>query len=527
MFKEEKILFNQTEFNIERKYNISKDSSVRLLYEVTEELNYDKLNEAYAKRGRKSVISPKTLFRILIYGFMEKIYSSRDLEKACNRDINFIWLLRGEKAPDHNTIARFRSEKLTSCIDDLFNQLVIKLAEKEEIQYQNIFIDGTKIEANANRYTFVWKKSTEKYEAKLKEKIQKDVPAILEKFNLNLVDSTDTTSLEAIEELYSKLNELKLENQVEFVKGKGRRKSELQKSMELLEEFIEKQKKYNKYNQQFDGRNSFSKTDVDATFMHMKEDHMKNGQLKPGYNIQIGVEAEYIVGVDISSERSDQLTLIPFLDKLEKNLPTKFENVVTDSGYESEENLEYLDKNEYTPFIKPQNHRIKETKKFKKDIRRRENMSYSEQEDYYICAKGRKLLPINSKIKRTKSGFEALLTIYECENCSDCEYKIKCTRAKGNRQLHVSKNFLAKRAQSEENIQSPRGILLRKNRSIQVEGAFGVLKEDYRFRRFFTRGMTNVKVEFLLLAFGYNINKLFNKSKQNRTRTWLHGSEAA
>ena len=108
----------------------------------------------------------------------------------------------------------------------------------------------------------------------------------------------------------------------------------MQKYFESLEEFIEKQSKYDEYNSIFDGRNSFSKTDKDATFMHMKEDHMKNGQLKPGYNIQIGVEGEYIVGVDVSSERADQLTFIPFLNKLENDLPEKFKNCSDKEIYE-------------------------------------------------------------------------------------------------------------------------------------------------------------------------------------------------
>ncbi len=137
---------------------------------------------------------------------------------------------------------------------------------------------------------------------------------------------------------------------------KVKEKSKFQRYTEQLNEFIEKQNKYNEYNSIFNGRNSFSKTINDATFMHMKEDHMKNGQLKPAYNIQIGVEGEYIVGVDISSERSDQLTFIPFLDRLEKNLNPKYESVTADAGYESEENYAYLESKKQEAFIKPANY---------------------------------------------------------------------------------------------------------------------------------------------------------------------------
>ena len=254
---------------------------------------------------------------------------------------------------------------------------------------------------------------------------------------------------------------------------------------------------------------------------------MKNGQLKPGYNIQIGVEGEYIVGVDVSSERSDQLTLIPFLDKLEKDLPEKFENVIADAGYESEENYMYLSKHNQKSYIKPQNYEKSKSKKFKEDISKRENMAYNIEEDYYICAYGKKLVPVSSKFKTSKSGYNSIVTIYESESCDKCPYKNKCTKAKGNKRLHVSKDFIKKRKESLNNITTPEGKLLRVNRSIQVEGAFGVLKQDYGFRRFLLRGKKNIKTEFMLLSFGYNIQKLFNKCIQNRKGILLHEMKIA
>jgi transposase len=307
------------------------DDPVRLLIQVIEELDYTILMKAYSTQGRNPAISPKILFKVLVYAYMNNIYSSRKIENACKRDINFIWLLEGRKAPDHNTIARFRTEKLVEIIDDLFSQSVKKLGELGEIQYKNIFIDGTKIEANANKYTFVWKKATNKFEDKLQNKVRN----ILEEINSNFKTeySIPETKVEVsyLNQILNFLNEKKEKENIEFVSGKGKRKTKIQRTIESLKDIIEKQNKYDGYNNTFDGRNSFSKTDKDATFMHMKEDHMKNSQLKPGYNVQIGVEGEYVVGVDISSERSDQLTLIPFLEKLNDNLPQKFSNVVADA----------------------------------------------------------------------------------------------------------------------------------------------------------------------------------------------------
>ena len=402
----------QIGFPIQTPFIPREDDPVRLLFEVTEGLDYTELYNTYSTLGRNPAIDPAILFRILIYGYMNKLYSSRDIERACNRDINFMWLLQGQKAPDHNTIARFRSERLEECIDNLFNQLIIRLGEMQEIRFENIFIDGTKIEANANKYTFVWKKATDKFENKLQEKIKVILEALPIDLDIKISKVKGKVTVDYISKIIDKLNYLKEKHSIEFVYGKGKRKSKLQKYLEELQNFIEKQSKYDEYNGIFNGRNSFSKTDKDATFMHMKEDHMKNGQLKPGYNIQIGVEGEYIVGVDVSSERSDQLTLIPFLDKLEKDLPEKFENVIADAGYESEENYMYLSKHNQKSYIKPQNYEKSKSKKFKDDISKRENMTYNIEEDYYICAYGKKLVPVSSKFKTSKSGYKSIVTIY-------------------------------------------------------------------------------------------------------------------
>lgn len=501
---------------------IPEDDSVRLLHKVTEGLDYTRLYKEYSTIGRNPAILPETLFRIVMYGYMEGIYSSRDLEKSCHRDINFRWLLQGQKVPEHNTIARFKSDRLQNCIDDLFNQFILKLKEANEIQFKNIFIDGTKIEANANRYTFVWKKSTDKFEEKLQNKIKLLLEKIRSDMNVKITFNTNKISVEDVQKVLVQLNLIKESQNIEFVSGKGKRKSTLQKYIESLNDFIEKQSKYDEYNNIFDGRNSFSKTDKDATFMHMKEDHMKNGQLKPGYNVQIGVEGEYIVGVDISSERSDQLTFIPFLEKLESNLGEKYESVTADAGYESEENYAYLENNNQESYIKPQTYEKSKTSKFKKDISKRENMFYDIENDFYICAAGKKLLLKGFKRKKSKSGYESIVSIYQCENCNGCKYKSKCTKAKGNKQLYVTKEFIRLREKSLKNITTTKGILLRMNRSIQVEGAFGVIKEDYGFRRFFMRGHNNVKTEFFLISFAYNINKLHRKTLEKRNGQLLH-----
>lgn len=507
---------------IETSILIPADDSVRLLSQLLEELDYRKLYQAYSQQGRNPAVSPKNLFKVLVYGYMNNTYTSRSLETACRRDINFMWLLEGQKGPDHNTIARFRSERLSGVIEDLFHQLVMKLHQLGEVAFKNVFVDGTKIEACANKYSFVWKKSTVKNEAKLQAKAEKLLASIGCEGEI-----VGTTTMEKMQAALCQLQAKKELQGIEFVSGKGKHKTQLQRDIEQLEECIGQQNKYNHYNELFNGRNSFSKTDPDATFMHMKEDHMRNSQLKPGYNVQIGVEGEYIVGVDISSERSDSLTLIPFLERMTQAYPQKFQNIVADAGYESEENYQYLHEQGYETYIKPQNYESMKSKRNKGIIGRRGNMAYDHEQDMYTCKNGKALLPVGAKVRKSKSGYASELTIYECESCESCPFRTKCTKSAGNKRMEVSKRFVGLRDQSMMNISSPKGILLRLNRSIQVEGAFGVLKEDHGYRRFLLRGNKNVRTEFLLLGLGYNVNKLHNKIQSNSCRQLLHEIEAA
>ncbi len=448
------------------------------------------------------------MLKVLLYAIMEHNFTSRKISSACQRDINYIWLLDGAPAPNHSEIARFRSQRMSKCAYEIFSQLVEKLHEMGEIAYEHLFVDGTKIEANANKYSFVWKKSTNKYEARLDAKIEKLLPELGIKYGI------------AAENLEDLIGQLEARVTFPFVHGRGKRKSELQRDIEQLRAMSERKQKYMCYNETFRGRNSFSKTDTDATFMHMKEDHMRNAQLKPGYNIQFGVEGEYVTGVLVSSERSDHLTLIPLLEQMKEH-GVEYTDVTADAGYESEENYSWFEEAEKECYIKPQNYERSKTKKYKSNMALRENMAYDTDRDEYTCQAGQKLRAKHIGKRKSKSGFESEITYYECDDCSNCPHKKTCTRSKGNRQIRVSKRFIAQRAASLARITSEQGILLRMNRSIQSEGAFGVVKQNYGFRQFLLRGTKKVQTEILLVAMGYNINKLHAKIQKNRTKTQL------
>lgn len=488
---------------------IPANDSVRLLDQTVDEMNLQPLWSTYKRTGRKPATNPVTLLKVLLYANMEGIYSSRSVESACTRDINFIWLLNGEKRPNYHEIARFRSQRLAQCGEALFYELVCLLGDKQEIRFEHLFVDGTKIEANANKYSFVWRKSTTKYEARLLDKLDDVHEEMCQRYGILAVDA---------EELLSTLESTM---RVPFVHGRGKRKSQQQRDIELLRGLLQRKEKYARYQRTFQGRNSFSKTDPDATFMHMKEDHMRNAQLKPGYNVQLGVEGEYITGLSVSSERNDKQTLIPLLESMKLHAGREYVDITADAGYESEENYTYFEARPTECYIKPQNYERSKTKKYKSNMALRENMAYDPVLDEYTCQQGRKLRVQYEGIRRSKSGFESVVTYYECEDCSGCPSKKQCTRSKGNRKLQVSKKFIEQRAQSLERITSAKGVLLRMNRSIQSEGAFGVIKQNYAFRQFLLRGRRKILAELFLLGMAYNVNKMHAKIQQNRTGTQL------
>lgn len=498
---------NQLVLPLNLEIKIEKNDPVRKLAEICDELDYTKLYSLYLRSWRK--IDPAVLFEILVFAYMNGIYSSRDIEKACKNDIRFMWLLQDEPVPDHSTFARFQNERLAGVIEELFCQLVEKLCDLGEISYKNIFIDGTKIEANANRYTFVWAKAVEKNLQKLKNKINQELASICEKYGL-----ADGSNLEEVIEF---LNcSIQLLN-IEFVHGRGKHKTQLQRDYEKLYSYLERLDNYNKSLEICGKRKSYSKTDTDATFMRMKEDHMLNGQLKPGYNVQIGVESEYIVGVGLFPNPTDTTTLIPFLERIRKNTGKKYENIIADAGYASEENYTYLESEEQNAYIKPADYEISKKRKYKNDIYRKENLFYDETGDYFVCPNGKKLIFAYDSKRKSQNGYETTRRNYICEDCSGCPHREKCYKGKyENRKIAFSPTMARQKKEATQRITADEGIILRMNRSIQVEGAFGVIKQDFAFRRFLTRGKTKTETQFFLLAFAFNIQKLWNRTKSDR-----------
>lgn len=323
---------------------IPENHLVRVVNTVVDSLELKPLYDRY-KEGGCPAYHPRMMLKVMIYSFTQKTYSSRQIAKALRENINYMWIAGGNK-PDFRTINRFRLD-MKDIIEDVFYEVIKLLIEKKYIKLQNYFLDGTKIEANANKYTFVWNKSVQNYDKKLDEKIKNH----LREIDRVVAEENQIYLNEDLEELgeNSRITSEQVEAVVESIDARlaetPDNKELKKKAKEFKKDILPRKKKYEEAFRTFEERNSYSKTDHDATFMRMKEDAMLNGQLKPGYNIQIGTENRYIVGYTVHPNPTDTKTMIPHLNHLKEKLGTLPENIIADAGYGSEENYEYLEEN--------------------------------------------------------------------------------------------------------------------------------------------------------------------------------------
>ena len=498
-----------------RSKEIEKDEFFRQVSAQLEGLDYTELYSAYSGSIRKSQVEPRILFELLVCAYALGEYSTRRIEALCRNHVQFMLILDGKEAPDHTTIARFRSGKATGkAIANLFKQYVNDLEEKGETNHDAVFVDGTKLESKANKYTFVWRKTVERELLKIKEKLKKLVP-----------ENDGYTTLKKTQAYIADLDRQIAEARIEVKKGRGHHKPSIVRLRDEVKELVERWQSYEEKKRILgEGRNSYAKTDPDATFMHMKEDHMRNGQLKPGYNVQFAVNSEYITGVGVYTNRTDYATLPTFLDAMYAFQGKRYEKVVADSGYESLSNYRYLDAHGQKAYIKPNNYESSRTRKYKAQIGRAENMAYYEPGDYYLCKMGRILMRVGATVETAKDGTTREVCIYRCENCADCPYRSACCKAKDPekpKELAICRELAAYRQKSLECITTNEGKLLRVNRSIQAEGSFGQLKHNRGFKRFLTGGNRKVMTELCLLAISQNIVKYIRKRDRGKSKTHL------
>ena len=481
---------------------------VRVINNYVERMDIQPLLDKY-KGGGTSSYHPKMMLKVLIYAYSQKIYSSRKIAKAIRENIPFMWL-SGNNWPDFRTINRFRSTTMKDISEQIFASVLDMLIKDGYINYEQYFVDGTKIEANSNKYTFVWAKSTKRYKEQLEQKVKRlfeeidELNALEDKeyegFDLDEMGERSTLTAEKLEKRVRELNEK--------LAGKPQPKKIYRLIRTLEKDCLERQRKYERYEEILEDRNSFSKTDPDATFMRTKEDHMRNGQLKPGYNIQIGTENQFILGYSVHQNRTDTGCLIDHLEQLKQMNGRVPEKIIADAGYGSEENYLYLQENKLDSYIKYNTYHKEQKRKTKKDPFWTGNWPYIDHCDEFICPQGQRMIYLFTKHGKTKQGYETETRIYECEDCSGCPVKNQCTKSSGNRRLQRNIRMEQFREEARNKLLSDTGREIYGRRKVEVEPVFGQLKWNREFRRFLLRGLEKVKAEWGILCIAHNMRKV-------------------
>jgi transposase len=475
---------------------------VRIVNDVVEKIDLKLLEQKY-KGGGTSSYHPKMMLKIMVYSYLRNIYSSRKMEAAVKENIHFMWL-SGMQTPDHNTINSFRGVRLKDTLKDIFTQIVQLLAAEGLVSLKEVYVDGTKIESVANRYTFVWGNSIKAN----KEKIAKQLD--------ELWDYTQTVAAEELTEpeppSFDKIDAQKVTETIEKIeaalKDKQVTKEVKQKLNYAKKNWPANLEKYETQQKIMGERNSYSKTDPDATFMRMKEDHMLNGQLKPAYNVQVSSSDQYIVDYSIHQTTTDITTLVSHIDEHKDQYGQYPEIVTADAGYGSEQNLQYLEDNaiegyvKYSLFDKEQSELYNSKRPFVPSA-----LYYNKEKDCYYCPMGQPMRNIGTYTKTTATGFEQHLTKYRAVNCDRCPLNGVCHKSKGNRVIEVNANLNRLKEIAYQNLTSEKGVAHRKKRPWDVESVFGNIKSNHGFRRFLLKGKKKVAIEIGLLAIAQNLRK--------------------
>jgi len=483
---------------------------VRTVAQVIDQIDIDALLKKY-KGGGASSYHPRMLLKTLVYAYVSNIYSSRKIESACKENIHFMWLA-GMNKPDHHTINRFRSERLRHVLQEVFSQVVLLLADAGHLSLKELFTDGTKIEANANRYTFVWGKAIKTNRERIKAQL-KELWAYTQKVAADeLPDDTppdfDKIDPTQVKETIDRINEA--------IKGKPVTKEVKAKLSYASKNWADKLEQYEVQEQILKGRNSYSKTDTDASFMRMKDDHMKNGQLKPGYNLQLSTNNQYIVNYSIHDTPTDTTTLPSHINQHKALYEEMPDVVVADAGYGSEQNYKYLEDEKIAAYVKhsyfdkDQKAQANKGRKNATEDKRPftpEKLHYNAIQDHYICPMGQVMDKIWEGEQSTQAGYKRILSKYRARNCEGCPLRAACHKAKGNRVIEVSHEGQRLKQQAVERLRSEQGIAYRKKRCWDVEPVFANLKQNKGFRRFMLRGNEKVLIEAALLAIAHNLKK--------------------
>lgn len=499
-FTTEKLfLFPSFDISLEEKKKID------VFLQILEQSGVGEIIEKATKKeyvaGRHSY-NPYRLFATIIYAFSKHSGSVRNIEESLNFDLRFIYLMEQER-PTYATISSFLNNVVVPNRNVLFSKIILAVIDHFKIDIDDVFLDGTKFEANANKYKFVWKPTT------FHNKLNDNIKLLLEKY-FELSNSKKTFISKEIAEYLARLIDLAKQQgfDVSCVKtGKGHKSIPIIKDIKKLEDYLNKSLEYEEKEEICGNRNSFYKTDKDATAMCLKEDYYSGlgSNMHAGYNVQIMVSKGIILTYYVGQERNDFYEFIPTIEQFYSNYGFYPTRICADAGYGSLSNYRYLKEHNIENYVK--------YNMWRNDVS-------GNNFDYYEFNDNHQLVCLNNKIAREESfycGRHAKAKnnkFYIIDNCKRCKYKGLCFTPIKNKKSFVrvfetNEEMYIYRKTARENLLSVKGIEMRVNRSSQVEGTFGIIKQDMNYERTRRRGLEKVSAEIMLVSLGYVIRKVF------------------
>lgn len=491
---------------------IPEDHLVRVVNHVIDQIDLDVLEQAYPGGGA-SCYHPRMMLKILVYGYCTKTYSCRRIARGLDQNIHFMWL-SAMQYPNFRTINNFRTGPLKTLIEDVFSQVLTFLMDHGYIRFENYFVDGTKMRADAYKYSYVWSKSTQRHKQNVETKIQeviKEIDALNEEEDAlygdqHLEEYGEESQLtsQQVHQQALQINENIYHN---YQKGSTSKKTynKQQTRVKYLQQYGRKLAGYEEQERLLNGRSSYSKTDPDATFMRMKDD-----QLLPGYNILHGTENQFIINYSIHQNSNENKVFIDHVNQLSPD--RKPSTIIGDAIYGSQENYEYLNQHQIKNYLKYPGYYEEFRKRSSRKYIPREKFSYDGQKDQYYCPAGQVLDFTGETTKPSYRGHLQRIREYQSRDCQGCHLAYQCKKGPNPRKVYMSPEYEYYKQQYKENCASEEGKQLRKQRGVDVETPFGNIKRNMRYRRFGLRGLEKVQTEWGIVTIAHNLRKVAAKA---------------
>lgn len=454
-------------------------------------------------------INPFNMFAMIVYCFAKFKGSLRDMEDLCQYDLRIIYIME-QQTPDHSIIGKFINIYILPYQYEIFTMITKAIIDEFNLDISNQYLDGTKIEANANKYKFVWKPTTfhEKLDIKIKD--------LLNEMGFK---STDKSLIKSYK-FNELINEYIVKENIDantIPNGKGKRITKEQKNYKLANKYLIKLLEYEEKERICgDNRNSYYKTDKDATAMVLKKDYYSklSHDFHAGYNIQVLVSSGIITMYGVFQDRSDQYTLIPMNDLYYKYYNQYPKNECADAGYGIYINYKYIREHNIGNYIKFQS--------WEGEASGKNPQLFYTFTDGVMCLNtciGEELPFSSTRHQRYKDG-----KLYRFTGCNNCEYSYKCKKNLKNkdddfRLIELITDYELLKEQARDNLLSSKGIEIRINRSIQVEGTFGQIKQNMHYIRIRRRGINKVSCEIMLMCLGRNVRKFFTLLDTNKIKS--------